>query len=200
MEKEYLLKQIAEDAYNVGFGAKRNFATYDIINFIPSFLTFIILAVGIFALHVEVLNTKIISTFLILLSIVGIYASGFSEDREKYNQVGKKSTEMFGRLKNLYYEARLDGADYAKLNEERSKIMNEFYSMSISRQALFSSLFAHYKFFWEWGKNIAWVDKELNLSFFWDKLPISIYFFVILLMTILFIYLCLGCINVICNH
>lgn len=188
MKKEDLARQIAEDAYNVGFGAKRNFATYDIINLIPSFLTFITLVVGIFALHIEVLNTKIISTFLILLSIVGIYASGFSEDREKYNQVGKKSTEMFGKLKNLYYEAQNDEADCAKLNEERSKIMNEFYSMSISRQALFSSLLAHYKFFWEWRKNIAWVDKELNLSFFWDKLPISIYFFMVLL-----ILLCLIC-------
>lgn len=199
MKKEYLLKQIAEDAYNVGFGAKRNFATYDIINLIPSFLTFITLVVGIFALHVEVLNTKVISTFLILLSIVGIYASGFSEDREKYNQVGKKSTEMFGRLKNLYYKAQIDGADCVKIDEERLGIMNDFYSMSISRQALFSSLLAHYKFFWEWRKNTAWVDKELNLNFFLDKLPISVYFFVIFLIIYLIVVFWSN-INAIFNH
>lgn len=176
MKKEYLARQIAEDAYNVGFGAKRNFATYDIINLIPSFLTFITLVVGIFALHIEVLNTKIISTFLILLSIVGVYASGFSEDREKYNQVGKKSTEMFGKLKNLYYEAQNDGADYVKINKERLEIMNDFYSMSISRQALFSNLLTHYKFFWEWRKNIDWINKELELRLFKDKIPLSVYF------------------------
>ena len=30
MTKEVLLKRIAESAYNVGFGAKKHFATYDI--------------------------------------------------------------------------------------------------------------------------------------------------------------------------
>ena len=35
MDKNTLLKMIAETGYNVGFGAKKHFATYDIVEKAP---------------------------------------------------------------------------------------------------------------------------------------------------------------------
>ena len=41
MRQEDLLNQIAETAYNVGFGAKKHFATYDMIEKLPGIINFI---------------------------------------------------------------------------------------------------------------------------------------------------------------
>ena len=36
MDKNDLLKQIAEASYNIGYGAKKHFATYDIVEKVPN--------------------------------------------------------------------------------------------------------------------------------------------------------------------
>jgi hypothetical protein len=46
MDKNNLQKQIAETAYNVGFGAKKPFASYDIIDKMPGVISFLSLATG----------------------------------------------------------------------------------------------------------------------------------------------------------
>ena len=40
MKKE-LLQQIARTAYNVGFGAKKHFATYDMVEKLPGIIEFL---------------------------------------------------------------------------------------------------------------------------------------------------------------
>ena len=47
MTKEGLLRGIAETGYNVGIGAKKNFATHDIVQKAPGLIGFISLAVDI---------------------------------------------------------------------------------------------------------------------------------------------------------
>lgn len=50
MTQSEMLKLIARHGYNVGFGAKKNFATYDLICKASGWISFISLAVGVFAL------------------------------------------------------------------------------------------------------------------------------------------------------
>lgn len=40
MNRDELLKYITDTAYNVGFGAKKHFATYDIVGKMPGFIAF----------------------------------------------------------------------------------------------------------------------------------------------------------------
>lgn len=47
MTKDLLLKLIAEKGYDVLYGAKRNFASYDILNDIPKYSSFVSLIFGV---------------------------------------------------------------------------------------------------------------------------------------------------------
>ncbi|WP_232223960.1 hypothetical protein [Anoxybacteroides tepidamans] len=47
MDKDHLLRSLAENGYNVSFGAKKHFATYDIVEKIPGFLALISLLIGV---------------------------------------------------------------------------------------------------------------------------------------------------------
>ena len=72
MTKQDLLKNIADTAYNVGFGAKKHFATYDITAKVPGFIGFVSTAVGVFGLVFDLLSTKTLSAAFIVLGIMGI--------------------------------------------------------------------------------------------------------------------------------
>ena len=50
MNKSNLLMSIAETGYNVGFGAKKHFATYDIVQKAPGWIAFVSFVVGVSAL------------------------------------------------------------------------------------------------------------------------------------------------------
>ena len=56
MNKSDLLKSIAEKGYDIGFGAKKHFATYDIIEKTPGLISFISTAVGVYALVIKSLS------------------------------------------------------------------------------------------------------------------------------------------------
>ena len=58
MDRAGLLKAIANTGYNVGFGAKKHFATFDLVEKVPGWIGFISSAVGIFALVWEPLSAK----------------------------------------------------------------------------------------------------------------------------------------------
>ena len=47
MDKGALLKELATNGYNVGFGAKKHFATYDIVEKIPVTISVITFMVGL---------------------------------------------------------------------------------------------------------------------------------------------------------
>ena len=47
MDKSNFLNTIAQKGYDIGFGAKKNFASFDIINKLPTWIGFISLAIGI---------------------------------------------------------------------------------------------------------------------------------------------------------
>src|ERR1035437_3257855 len=106
MTKQDLLKRIADTAYNVGFGAKKHFATYDITAKVPGFIGFVSTAVGVFGLVFDLLSTKTLSAAFIVLGIMGISITLYDHKKEKYAEAGTKLTQIFNRLKALYFNVK----------------------------------------------------------------------------------------------
>ncbi|MEU2237514.1 SLATT domain-containing protein [Streptomyces vietnamensis] len=136
LSKDQLLKELATNGYNVGFGAKKNFATYDIISKVPGFISLIGLLIGVGQLAYPDGPFDItISTVLIMASIVGMTITPFLNDREKYNENGIKMTGYFNKLRQLYLKVKSSSAtDFESEEREMETIMNQFYSINSSNQ------------------------------------------------------------------
>lgn len=188
MTKEDLLKQIAESGYNIGFGAKKSFATFDIVDKIPGILNFCALAIGILALVIDELNIKIVSASLIIFGVIGIYISKYDDKKDEYATSGSKITEMFNELKSLYHsvKAKSDDINFDEDISKMKEIEDKFYSITIPKQILFSDWYAHYKFFWQWATHIKWLESELKLTFWENKIPLS---FVVFIGVVLLIFI-----------
>ncbi len=188
MTKEDLLKQIAESGYNIGFGAKKSFATFDIVDKIPGILNFCALAIGILALVIDELNIKIVSASLIIFGVIGIYISKYDDKKDEYATSGSKITEMFNELKSLYHlvKAKSDDTNFDEDISKMKEIEDKFYSITIPKQILFSDWYAHYKFFWQWATHIKWLESELTLTFWENKIPLS---FVVFIGVVLLIFI-----------
>lgn len=180
MTKEDLLKQIAESGYNIGFGAKKSFATFDIVDKIPGILNFCALVIGILALVIDELNIKIVSASLIIFGVIGIYISKYDDKKDEYAISGSKITELFNELKSLYHsvKAKSDDINFDEDISKMKEIEDKFYSITIPRQILFSDWYAHYKFFWQWATHIKWLESELKLTFWENKIPLSFIVFI----------------------
>ena len=180
MTKEDLLKQIAESAYNIGFGAKKNLATFDIVDKIPGILNFCALAIGILALFIDELNIKIVSASLIIFGVIGIYISKYDDKKDEYATSGSKIIELFNELKSLYHsvKAKSDDTNFDEDISKMKEIEDKFYSITIPKQILFSDWYAHYKFFWQWATHIKWLESELKLTFWENKIPLSFLVFI----------------------
>lgn len=185
MNKSDLLKSIAQKGYDVGFGAKKHFATYDIIEKTPGFISFISMAVGVYALVIKSLSAELISATFIVLGIVGLYINLSDHKKAEYEKSGSALTKHFNELKALYIEVK-GSPDDAKLSEYQKRlteIENQFYDNSISKQIMFSNWYAHYKFFWE--HQIDWIDEQLKFHFLRDKIPLSFMFALVAMAAIL---------------
>src|SRR5690606_32480535 len=106
MNREGLLRSIAETGYNVGFGAKKNFATHDIVQKAPGLIGFVSLAVGVFALIYEPLNSKWIAATLVLLGIANLYVTHYDQNKVTYGEQGERLTVLFYRLRDLYRDVQ----------------------------------------------------------------------------------------------
>src|SRR5258706_4190085 len=106
MTKQDLLKDIADTAYNVGFGAKKHFATYDMTTKMPGLIAFISTGFGVFGLVFDILTTKALSATFIVLGIMGICITLYDHKKEKYADAGTKLTNLFNRLKALYFNVK----------------------------------------------------------------------------------------------
>jgi len=180
MKKDNFLKLIAESAYNVGFGAKTHFATFDIVEKVPGLIGFLSMAVGIFALFIDELSTKQMSATFIILGIVGLYISFYDSKKNAYDEAGSNLTQVFNELKELYFLVKSSSDDEIQHHLERFReIEKRFYAKCISKQIIFSGWYAHYKFFWQ--HQIGWIDEQLNFKFWRDKVPLSFTLVMILL-------------------
>lgn len=180
MTQEQMLKVIARHGYNVGFGAKKNFATYDLICKASGWISFISLAIGVFALFTPQLATNKISALLILFGVATMYIQFYEPEKSKYETAGIAQTEIFNELELIYRNVKEDANfDYVSTQESIRLLMKKFYSTTISKQIFGSNWYAHYKFFCEFEKR--WVEDELNLTLK-DKVPLSFCIFSVLIL------------------
>ena len=190
MIKDDLLKCIAETGYNVGFGAKKNLATYDLVEKLPGWISFVSIAFGIYSLVFDALSTKFLSATFTLVGVIGLYVIMYDAKKSDYEKAGVELTKIYNQLRALYYsvQSKSDSDDLTNLISEYQQLESQYYSVGLSKQILFSDWYAHYKFFWQ--HQIEWVDEQKNFSFFRDKVPLSFYMFLVVLivMAICFIY------------
>ncbi|MDS7928259.1 SLATT domain-containing protein [Acinetobacter sp. V102_4] len=176
MNKAGLLKYIAETGYNVGFGAKKNFATYDLIEKLPGWIGFISTAVGILGLVIDALSTKLVSAIFVIIGICGLYISFYDKDKNRYENAGTELTKLFNELKSLYFDVKClpDNSDVFAYQARLQDIETRYFPLCISKQILFSNWYAHYKFFGE--HQISWIDEQLKFRLIRDKIPLSLIF------------------------
>lgn len=195
MEKEDLLKQIAERAYNVEFGACRNFATYDAVTKIPDFITVGSIIVGILGLVWTEFTVQTVSAVVLVLSVIGLYISRFSDSVEDYKKAGEGLTDCYYKLKTLYIQTKSKNeselsSSYVELDKISEQIKNHY----IARQLYFSDIRANYKFFQR--DDLAWMDEQLHFGFFRDRVPYTFKAIFWLIVIIAIIRICWLLINV----
>ncbi|MGR7482766.1 SLATT domain-containing protein [Klebsiella aerogenes] len=184
MLKDELLKCIAETGYNVGFGAKKHFATYDIVEKTPGYISFLSMAFGIYAIAFEQLSTKFLSSSFIILGIVGLYISLYDHKKNDYDKTGVELTQIYNKLAVLYRTVKSSQeTDLCQYEADFLGLQNEFYSNCQSKQILFSDCYAHYKFFWQ--HQIDWIEEQKNFSLLRDKIPFTVSCFVALMFLVI---------------
>lgn len=174
MDKNDFLNTLAQKGYDIGFGAKKNFASYDIINKLPSWIGFISLTIGIIQIAYENIPfNKELSILLIFVGIAIMYIEVFKNKAEDYNNEGIRLTRIFNSIRDLYYLSKSDNNfNYQNYEVQYQNLLNDFYSNTISKQVFMSQWFAHYKLFYE--MQVQWIEDELQLKFFKDKVPNSL--------------------------
>lgn len=181
MSRDDLLKAIAETAYNVGFGAKKHLATFDIVVKAPGLIRLFSITVGIYSLAIDGLSSRFLSASLIVLGVVSLYISFYDSERDRYEEVGVELIQVFNELKKLYFCTKgIDDEALAESVNKLTEIENRYYKLSISKQILFSDWYTHYKFFWQY--QIDWVDEQKQFKLFRDKIPPSFLFAVVVVL------------------
>lgn len=186
--KASLLRSVAESGYNVGFGAKRHFKTYDMLRFAPKLISWMIIFIGIMQLSSYYKDfakndpnaSELTTIILIIIGIIGLIIDHCSFDKEQYNQAGIKLIRLFNELRIMYNQIKGmdENSDFSTQLDRLNQIIDEASKIGISEQLMFSGWLTHISFFGG-ETQIDWIDEQLNFNFFKDKCPIS---FLILLM------------------
>jgi hypothetical protein len=184
MEKNDLLKHIAETGYNVGYTAKLHFASFDMIEKLPGVISFISMAFGIYALAYAELSTKLTSSTLLVLGIIGMYISLNNKDKPNYETKGIALTGLFNELKHLATKVNDDPINNTDISNSLRDVESRFNQNCMSSHVLFASWLAHYKFFWE--QQIGWIEQHKTFSFWRDRIPLSLWFLLFLIITFSF--------------
>jgi hypothetical protein len=99
MEEQKLTKQIATEYYNVNYGAKMNFASYDICEKLPSVISMASLSFGILALGFAEFNSKVLGAALLIIGIAGLLLKPREAMKEEYKQAGEKLIALSKKIK-----------------------------------------------------------------------------------------------------
>ncbi|RYZ17971.1 MAG: SLATT domain-containing protein [Myxococcaceae bacterium] len=190
MDKDRLLRSIAETGYNVGYGAKKHFATYDIVEKIPGWISFVSTCFGVLGLVHEKLSDKTLAATLVILGFVGLYIYLYDPKKMEYERVGIELTKIYNELRDLYRSVQSSSATQFTAEAERLRAIEDaYYSKGITKQILFSDWYAHYKFFWQ--HQIDWINEQKNFRLFRDKIPLTFTAFIITAMVVVAAYLLL---------
>ncbi|WP_199242599.1 SLATT domain-containing protein [Desulfosporosinus fructosivorans] len=151
MDKNNLLRCLAENGYNVSFGARKHFATYDIVEKIPNFFALVVLIIGVWQLYApDYKYCKEVSLGLIIVSIIALTISMYNSQKEQYKEVGNRLIILHNRLRAIYYRVISSSSDdFTGEEGEMQNILDDYYNISISKQITMSDWYAHYKFFFQ---------------------------------------------------
>lgn len=173
MKKDALLRLIAETAYNVGYGAKKHLATYDIVEKMPGWVSLFSAASGIYALFMPSMEQKWIAAAFIVITFGAASIAVYDKEKSKYAEAGGELTEKFHELRTLYQQVKeqSDGIDLPTLEKRHEEIQKAALGMGIAKQIFMSDWYAHYKFFWQ--GQIQWLDEQLHFKLIRDKMPLG---------------------------
>lgn len=173
MNKEHLLKLLAESGYNLGYGAKKHFATLDLIEKVPGWLGFIALAVGVYALIVPPLAAAEVSALMVLFGVSSLYITGYNSEKANYDKAGVHLTRVYNDMRTLYYEVKSlpDSSDFSAHVALHKNLYDSAFDHAVSKQMFLSDWYAHYKFFWQ--QQIEWIDEQKSFTLLRDKLPLT---------------------------
>ncbi|WP_242285179.1 SLATT domain-containing protein [Bacillus cereus group sp. BfR-BA-01394] len=196
MDKETLLHNIARTAYNIGFGGKKHFVTYDMYRVFPRLISIITTIIGVYQLSIwykSVDNEGVkdfISISLIAVGIIGLVLDLLGDNKQEYNIVGKKMLRYFNELGDMYNDIKNQQGPVNNLEiyeQRRREISEDVDQCSLSDQAIFTHWWTHIAFFNTMQSN--WVVKELKLGFK-DRYPIfhieTLFLVIIVISCILF--------------
>src|SRR5690625_4956824 len=104
MNRNLFLKQLAENGYNIIYGARKHFSTYDTIVKMPGRIAFITLAIGIGQIYKPsfAYNTEV-SLLLIIASVTVLMISQYSSEKYSYRVVGNKLIKINYDIRIIYY-------------------------------------------------------------------------------------------------
>lgn len=95
MNKDALLRLIAESAYNIGYAAKKHLATYDLVEKVPGWIGLVSLAVGIFALFMPDLAKNPVAATFIVLGVASITINFYTATKIGTRRLGWNSPAYF---------------------------------------------------------------------------------------------------------
>jgi SMODS and SLOG-associating 2TM effector domain 6 len=181
LTKQELLQYIASAGYDIGFGAKKHFASYDIIEKGPGWLGFISLIGGIYSLFVPLWATTHVAAMFVIFGVVSLYIGFYGSEKARYEDVGKELTKAFHELQVIYRTVKSmpEGTDFSAQLKTVQEIRNQVLSKSLSKQVFLSDWYAHYKFFWV--AQIDWIHESRPFKFWRDKIPLTVYFTIVAL-------------------
>ncbi len=186
--REALKKRSAQLGYSLGYGTKRHFATYDIVEKTPAFFGVLSFAIGITFL---IYKNDSLATFIgASSSVVGfalLYLNEYLNEKDKYITTGKQLNILYSKAYSIYEKSKTcQDNEIHNLESELDKINDEFQKISIHKQVFFSNEYAHFKLFGE--SQPDWFVNELGLSFWKDKIPAIWRIYGAIIFTALFIW------------
>lgn len=195
MTRDELLDELAQKAYNISYSANLNFSTYDLYNDITKYVSFISFLGGILSLvYPEYFGTKLIATLLCLLGVVGIYVEQFTNSIDSYVQRGVADTQRLNKLRTMYFQCKEDtSTESVSYPIEYEVLLEEFYNQSEAKQLILSGWFAHFKMFSQKKYEHRWIEEQLGLRLWADKLPSSFKVFLSLVLIGGLMYCFSGC-------
>jgi hypothetical protein len=173
VNRDQLLKEVATTGYNVLYAAKKHFATYDIVEKAPGWLTISTLGIGIFGLVIPALTNSVLSAAILLVGVAAIYFNQFQDQRQKYADAGGALISTFNTLRAIYFdvESRSPTDDLGDLNLRYQTALAEAEKVWLHKHIFLSDWYAHYKIFWQ--AQIDWLDAQLHFRLFRDKIPLT---------------------------
>lgn len=194
IDRKSLSERSARIGYNVGFGARRHFATYDIVEKVPAYFGVVTFAFGIIFLKYQ--NTDLADIVAVSTSILGFaifYLNFYSNEKDKYSLVGKDLNILYNKVNSIYDKVQsCPEAELAGLENELNSIHDQLQKMSIHKQVFLSNELAHFKLFGE--SKSDWFVKELKLGFWKDMIPAvwRVYGVILIAFSIVFLFFYCG--------